>query len=475
MPYRARALAFALAFAASAVLGALPGAVPAPAAAGSQKVVIIVGPVGSQTESYRDRGDSIAATAQAAGATVVKVYSPNATWANVRDAVDGANIIVYLGHGNGYPNPYSSGYEWTDRVNGWGLNISEDSGDGDTINVDMVYCGEKALLGTLGSGDGAAQRQHCSGGPITPAPGFVMVYSNACYTPGAGEGWDEPATESVALTRVASYSRPVLALGARAYIATDLGAGKIVDLVLRNPGTAFGALFEQGNGFDAAALRVHGHPHFGGGRQVWLHKTDGPGSRPDYFYAFAGNPAQAPNGTMTSYEAPEQPPFTDIVGSKFYDDIIWLAESGITSGCGNGRFCPDGLVTRSQMASFISRAMSLPATSTDYFTDDDGNKHEANINRLAASAITAGCGAGAFCPDGVVARDQMASFLVRALSLPSSTTDWFTDDDGNKHEARINAFAQAGITSGCGGGRFCPSGGVTRGQMAAFLHRAFGK
>ena len=112
MPFRARAI-LALALAAATFLGAVPGSAPAPAAAGGQKVVIIVGPVGSQTDNYREKGDRIAETAEAAGATVVKVYSPNATWDNVRAAVNGANMIVYVGHGNGYPNPYSSGHEWT--------------------------------------------------------------------------------------------------------------------------------------------------------------------------------------------------------------------------------------------------------------------------------------------------------------------------------------------------------------------------
>ena len=77
-------------------------------AAVAQKVVIIVGPTGAQTDSYRSKGDDIATAAEAAGATVVKVYSPNATWSAVKAAVNGANIVVYLGHGNGFPNPYSS-------------------------------------------------------------------------------------------------------------------------------------------------------------------------------------------------------------------------------------------------------------------------------------------------------------------------------------------------------------------------------
>src|SRR5688572_31185906 len=90
-----------------------------PAAAAGEKVAVIVGPVGSLTSNYRTRGDQVAAAATAAGATVVKVYSPNATWANVRAAVNGANVVVYFGHGNGYPNPYTLGTEYTDRVNGW--------------------------------------------------------------------------------------------------------------------------------------------------------------------------------------------------------------------------------------------------------------------------------------------------------------------------------------------------------------------
>jgi hypothetical protein len=472
LPVRARTVVSTIGLVAALVLGLAPVSPPSSAAAAGQKVVIIVGPVGAQTDNYREKGDKIADTAEAAGATVVKVYSPNATWDNVRAAVNGANVIVYVGHGNGYPNPYSSGHEWTDRVNGWGLNMHEDDGDGDTINVDMVYCGEKALRGTLGSTDGATQQQYCDGGPITPAPGFVMIYSNACYTPGAGESFDTPATEAVAITRVASYSRPVFALGGRAYFASDLGSWKLVDLVLRNPGTAFGQLFEMSNGYDPAALRVHLHPHFGGGRQIWIQKTDGPGDRPDYFHAFAGNPAMAPNGTMTSYVPPDPPPFSDLVGSKFFDDIVWLAEEGITAGCGGTKFCPNGSVTRGQMATFLVRAFNLPTTGTDYFTDDEANKHEANINRLAAAGITAGCSGDAFCPDGLVTRAQMATFISRAMSLSGTSQDFFWDDDDSVHEGSINRFAEAEITSGCGSNRYCPDGLVTRGQMAAFLHRA---
>jgi glycosyl hydrolase family 18 (putative chitinase)/S-layer family protein len=169
------------------------------------------------------------------------------------------------------------------------------------------------------------------------------------------------------------------------------------------------------------------------------------------------------------------PPFSDISGSAFLADIVWLADSGITTGCGGGRFCPTDPVARDQMASFLTRALDLPAATGDYFTDDAGNFHEAAINSVAEAGISIGCSDGLFCPTDPVRRDQMASFLARALALPDATEDFFTDDDGSDHEADINRVAAAGITLGCGDGtRFCPASLVSREQMAAFLHRALG-
>jgi glucose/arabinose dehydrogenase len=165
-------------------------------------------------------------------------------------------------------------------------------------------------------------------------------------------------------------------------------------------------------------------------------------------------------------------PFSDIGGSPFRDSIIWLYAAGITNGCGGGIYCPLGLVTREQMASFLARALGLPPASADFFTDDEASPHEADINRLAAAGITLGCGAGSYCPSDFVTREQMASFLARALGLVGSSSDFFSDDETSPHEADINRLAAAGITNGCGGGRYCPTDFVTREQMAAFLERA---
>jgi hypothetical protein len=175
--------------------------------------------------------------------------------------------------------------------------------------------------------------------------------------------------------------------------------------------------------------------------------------------------------------------FTDDNGSIFEQDIDAIAAAGITKGCdppANTRFCPDGRVTRGQMAAFIRRALGLPSSGTNFFVDDGDSIFEQDIDAIAAAGITKGCNPPAntrFCPDDLVTRGQMAAFLDRALGLPDSNGDFFVDDDLSIFEANIDAIAAAGITKGCNppaNTRFCPDDDVTRGQMAAFLRRALG-
>jgi hypothetical protein len=465
LPYRARALVLASFLALAVTAGAIPGAGPEPAAANAPKVAIIVGPTEITDSHYMKWAEQLKTTAEAAGAVVDLRYC--ATPAEAKAAANNANIIVYFGHGNGFPNPYSS-TKLTDRVNAWGLRHPDKAWHGKScLDSDKIlqYYGEDHLTGKLGTNGWGA-------GGITPAPGFVMVYSNACYAPGAGEQRPAPA-ESIAVERVANYSNPIMQLGGT-YFATDLGSAKLVDLLLRNPNESFGRIFEQGTGFSAAALKRFPHA-LASGREVWVQRTNSQWLGDDYWYAFAGDPGRTPSGAKVSYSGPAPvAPFSDIAGHKFYTSIVWLAGSGITSGCGGDKFCPEGLVTRGQMASFLARALNLPPATKDHFGDDNGNKHEDNINRLAEAGITSGCGPDRFCPGGVVRRDQMASFLAKALGLPTSSIDWFSDTEGNKHRTNINRVAEADITRGCGTDRYCPSSAVTRGQMSAFLYRVFG-
>lgn len=171
--------------------------------------------------------------------------------------------------------------------------------------------------------------------------------------------------------------------------------------------------------------------------------------------------------------------FADDEISVFVADIEWLAQTGVTKGCNppfNDWFCPDETVTRGQMAAFLNRALALAPAESD-FVDTGGSIFEADIGALAAAGITKGCDPPAnqhFCPGDPVTRGQMAAFLVRALGLaPGQGT--FVDTSGSVFVDDIASLAAAGITKGCDppvNQRFCPDDRVTRGQMAAFLHRA---
>jgi hypothetical protein len=183
-----------------------------------------------------------------------------------------------------------------------------------------------------------------------------------------------------------------------------------------------------------------------------------------------GNPVTATSSTFTTGMAS----FRDTAGTAFESEIEWLVAAGITRGCGAEKFCPGKVVTRQQIAGFLARALSLPPSDRDYFSDDEASPLEDEINRVAYAGLTSGCRARAFCPTGVVTRAQMATFLARAFNLPATGTDFFVDDDGSAHEDSINRLAAAGIISGCASDRYCPTASANRGQLAALLYRALG-
>jgi uncharacterized protein YkwD len=108
--------------------------------------------------------------------------------------------------------------------------------------------------------------------------------------------------------------------------------------------------------------------------------------------------------------------FSDIGSSIFKPEIEWLVDEEIAAGCSSTRYCPVNAVTRAQMASFLKRAMNLPAAPRDYFWDDNGSMHEADINRLAAAGIVGGCASGKYCPFSPVTREQMAAFIERSFN-----------------------------------------------------------
>ncbi len=179
------------------------------------------------------------------------------------------------------------------------------------------------------------------------------------------------------------------------------------------------------------------------------------------------------------------PPFSDDDESVFEPDIGTIYTAGITKGCGPDLYCPDDIVTRGQMALFLTRLWTmsnydLPPGADMGFVDIAGMSPEMQvaINQLAELGVTTGIGPGLYGPADPVNRWQMALFLTRLWTdaggaLPVAIGAPFTDISSLPLDVQtaINDLAAIGITSGTGPGTYDPSGLVTRGQMAAFLAR----
>lgn len=165
-------------------------------------------------------------------------------------------------------------------------------------------------------------------------------------------------------------------------------------------------------------------------------------------------------------------PFYDDDGTTHEENIHKIWRAGLTYGCGGTTYCPERTLTRGEMAAFLTRALNLPATSRDYFDDDDGAWYETSANAMYEAGITRGCTERNYCGGEAVTRGQMAVFLQRAFDYESSGRDHFRDDDGAFYEDAANALHDAGITYGCRQDEFCGSESLTRAEMASFLARA---
>ncbi len=201
----------------------------------------------------------------------------------------------------------------------------------------------------------------------------------------------------------------------------------------------------------------------------------------------AGNAATTVVRNVSVEDTAPPPSFTDDDGSIFEDDIEWLADMEITKGCNppvNDMFCPNDPTTRGQMAAFFHRALGTLITINPddvlTFKDTTGSVFANDIEWLSATGITKGCNPpinDMYCPNDLVTRGQMAAFVRRAfgdmIPAPASSGITFTDTGNSVFAADIQWLADTGITKGCAADKFCPEANVTRGEMAAFFRRAF--
>lgn len=164
-----------------------------------------------------------------------------------------------------------------------------------------------------------------------------------------------------------------------------------------------------------------------------------------------------------------------------YNSIIRLYDSGITAGCTATplQYCPEAFVTRAQMAVFLERGIHgggfNPPTASPTFIDDENHWAEDWIEALKSDGLTSGCGNNMYCPESLVTRSQMAVFLLKAIHgvfyvPPTASGTVFIDIPSDYWAAAwIEQLSNEGITSGCGNGNYCPENPISRAQMAVFL------
>ncbi|MEM9520828.1 MAG: S-layer homology domain-containing protein [Actinomycetota bacterium] len=170
--------------------------------------------------------------------------------------------------------------------------------------------------------------------------------------------------------------------------------------------------------------------------------------------------------------------FLDVQSGSYYAPAVtWLASTGITTGTSPTSFSPNDPVTRGQMAAFLHRYNGSPSGAPiSNFVDVPRGRFDAlAIDWLAQQGITTGTSPGRFSPDDVVTRGQMATFLWRMEGEQDAPQSSFSDvKRGQFFADAVDWLVQREITSGTTATTFSPNDPVTRAQMATFLWRLAG-
>lgn len=176
--------------------------------------------------------------------------------------------------------------------------------------------------------------------------------------------------------------------------------------------------------------------------------------------------------------------FSDDDASVHEENIEAIAATGITIGCSatGSWFCPNRIVTRTQMAAFVIRAKGIEIDTTGQpvtFSDVNvGSTLAPYIAKITELGIIPARSSGIFDPQGPVTRADMARILVRSIDSLQPIAEpqgLFQDIEGTSLTSTAEAIYEAGITRGCSTDPllYCPEEPVTRDQMASFLSRAF--
>lgn len=169
--------------------------------------------------------------------------------------------------------------------------------------------------------------------------------------------------------------------------------------------------------------------------------------------------------------------FADVSAEEYYYEAVkWASENGVTGGIGENLFGAKLPCTRAQIVTFLWRAAGSPEPKgMSGFVDVSADAYYAKAVAWAVEqGIVSGTSATTFSPDAVCTRAQSVAFLYRAFGTRTDKAAGFSDVSADAYYADAVAWAvENGVVSGIGGGLFAPDQDCARGQIVAFLYRAY--
>lgn len=169
--------------------------------------------------------------------------------------------------------------------------------------------------------------------------------------------------------------------------------------------------------------------------------------------------------------------FADVSAEEYYYEAVkWASENGVTGGIGENLFGAKLPCTRAQIVTFLWRAAGSPEPKgMSGFVDVSADAYYAKAVAWAVEeGIVSGTSATTFSPDAVCTRAQSVAFLYRAFGEKVNKAAGFSDVSADAYYAEAVAWAvENGVASGIGGGLFAPDQDCARGQIVAFLYRAY--
>ncbi len=160
--------------------------------------------------------------------------------------------------------------------------------------------------------------------------------------------------------------------------------------------------------------------------------------------------------------------------------IDYCVENGLMKGVSETVFTPTGSVTRAQLVTILYRLAGEPAVEfTGAFTDvAEGLWYSDAIEWAAANGVVNGVGEGRFNPDGEITREQIAAILYRYSGSPKAEGSLSAfPDAASVSDYAVDAMIWAtgkGLINGIGQGDvtiLSPKTNASRAQIASIIMR----